>query len=210
MRAIACLVTVVSSLVLAGTATAADWPDGRLDAVATAIAGHPVHVFCEADQGAWNAHFYNRGQAPWSVFGFTSLGSPVVYMSPDVCLHLHLLLDFGWLEGGIAKSALAVMTLTHEAIHQRGIGDERETQCLTLQLVGQVAQEYFGLSPTVTVQQPTIVTKSKVVRRKGQRIVVTYRTTELRSVEVANPAVQRFDEWVLAWHRTLPAPYQGC
>lgn len=131
-------------------------------------------------------------------------------MSPDVCLHLHLLLDDGWLDSGITKSALAIMTLTHESIHQRGIADERQTQCLTLQTVDQVAETYFGLTPTVAVQQPATVTRSKVVRRNGRRFVITYKTTVLRTVQVANPALERFDAWIQAWNKTLPPEYQGC
>lgn len=66
MKRIIIVITLAATLVLAvsATATAADWPDNRLDAVSSAVAGHSVHVYCEDDQGSWNDYFYGQGEAP--------------------------------------------------------------------------------------------------------------------------------------------------
>ena len=128
------LLTALAALALCAPARGAT--QGELDAVASRIAGAPVRVACAqtyADYEAWN------GMGPFfaRVFlGYTDLREPVVYLSPRACLPLLA----GWADPDFGRG---VLVLTHESVHQRGVANERWTECTALPLVTTTA-EWLG------------------------------------------------------------------
>jgi hypothetical protein len=206
----AILVALAAGLVLAATATAGDSPMPQLDAFASEIAGKPVHVWCETDWAAWDQVAYGGliGSAVPGHYlgGFTDLAQPVVYINPAHCEAFQLALTigpFGYYDVGLAYYANALLVLSHEAVHQRGISDEAQTECTALPLGIPMAIKHLGL--------PAVVKRTKVVkvRKKiGKRFFVVPVT---RTVSVANPDLARLQNWIALWHKTTPPQYQvGC
>ena len=151
LRPITLVLACAAGLLTAGTASAANWSDGRLDAVASQIAGKPVRVHCEDSWYEWINAGEEAGE-DWSyVNGFTALVEPVVYINPGRCETLHALLELGPRGVGVFHAAGAVKTLVHEAVHQRGVTNEGETDCTALSLVDDVAVRSCGYKRTERV-----------------------------------------------------------
>lgn len=189
------LAALVASLVLAPSAVAADWSLPNADAAATAVAGHPVHVYCESSWTEWVNYFEPQGTDGTAVNGFTSIASPVVYVSPRQCETLHAVAASE--DVGTYYAASALLTLVHESVHQRGISDEGVTDCTALPLVPGVATSFFGVPATVLARQLV-----RVRSHHRWRLVA-------RSVSVPNPWLLRLAVDALRWHRSKPAAYQG-
>lgn len=212
MRKFAVLIAALAALTLAGTAaasTAGNWQDSRLDAAASSIAGHPVNVWCEMSWGDWIHAGDYAGQDFGVVLGFTYLDSPTIYISPAQCDTLHALLNNEFV--GSYHASLALLTLAHESVHQRGIADESVTECTALPLVPGLAEDYFGFP--ATIQQTKIVSYTKtVVRRiKGQRVVIKIRAQKAVKVTVPDPWLKWIADDAQRWHNSLPAQYRvGC
>ena len=85
-------VVAVAGFVLASSAAASNWPSGRLDTAASAVAGHPVQVWCEENWGDW-IHLGDDYSEDFSyLMGFTFPSEPIVYINPAHCETLHALL----------------------------------------------------------------------------------------------------------------------
>lgn len=203
------LVIILAALALAAPAAAVNLPDPRLDQVATAVAGHPVTAWCETDDIAWNDMFAAYGDRGELVQGFTFIGTPVIYLSPKVCLTLRAAIYYGYREAGLYWFSGALLTLVHESVHQRGIPDEGVTDCTALSLLPSVATLFWGFHAkrTVRVAVPTW----KVVKRKvrGVWVRVPVRTVKVVTRKVADPDLPRLVAWATAWHEAKPAEYQG-
>lgn len=204
------IVVVAVVLATATTATAtpqANWPEPKLDAVASQIAGKPVAVWCEDNWGDW-IHAGDSISEDWSyVNGFTFIDRPTVYLAPSVCETLHALVRLpGTGDVGLYHAALAIHVLVHEAVHQRGIANEGETDCTALALLRDVAVQHFGF--TATERQAYTVTTTRRVK-VGKRKFATVRNTAVRYREVESPRLVRLVEFGKAWHEAAPAEYQG-
>lgn len=208
---IALTAAVLTALTWAGFATAGNRPHPLLDQISTEVAGKPLTVWCETNELDWGAYELRVGAV---LYGFTYLSQPVTYLSPATCNTLHFAITYGYKEVGIIYLANAVTTLVHEAVHQRGISDERVAECTALPLVMPVMEKYLGLTRTVPELQTRVVTFTRAVRRKVRGRWVTVRVKSQKvvteTVQVDNPAYGRAQAWVTAWHNSLPAQYQGC
>lgn len=205
------LLAVLFALVWASASTAANRPHPLLNQISSEVAGKPITVWCETSELDWGAYELRVGAA---LYGFTFLNQPVTYLSPATCNTLHFALTYGYKEVGIIYLANAVTTLVHEAVHQRGITDERVTECTALPLVMPTMEKYFGLTRTIPELQNRVVTFTRTVRRKvrGRWVTVRVKTQKVvtETVQMDNPAYARTLAWVTAWHNSLPAQYQGC
>lgn len=136
------LVAVLVALFLA--APAAAWVDNPvLDETASWLAGRPVTVHCltRAEEAADGIMAQAYGYVMFTVAG------PDDYMTVghDVCGPL-----LRWLKDRVrnvreGKLALAIMVLTHEAGHLRGMFNEARTQCWAVRHVRYVA-EHLGFN----------------------------------------------------------------
>lgn len=200
MKVLAFIIAVMAGAVLLLTfslpAHAASH-DARLDTVATAIAGHPVVAVCADSTVEW-ATWETQVAGGIELDGFTQLAvGPNIYLAPHICKTLLAGLQVGPTAVGIYWYSLAIKTILHEAVHQRGITDEGMTDCTALTLVRQYALSSFGFTLTV----PKTVIASKLV--KGKRVYFT------KTITVPNPALAMLDQYAHAWHAVLPANYQG-
>jgi hypothetical protein len=207
------VVLAMLTMVLAfpSAVSASNTPHPTLDRIASEVAGKPVAVWCEDNASDWDRYAITGANGIGAnVFGFTFLNTPVVYLSPQRCIPLRLAIDYGYRELGIIYLAAGLHTLTHEAVHQRGITAEGAADCTALPLIPSIAERYFGVSQTIVVQQTRTV--ARTLRRKiaGKWRTIRYTTQVVTSATVPNPEYQRLAGWALAWHRLLPANYQGC
>lgn len=203
---------VLFALVLATAATASaapagNWPEPKLDAVASQVAGKQVAVWCEENWGDW-IHAGDSVSEDWSyVDGFTFIGRPTVYLAPSVCETLHALVRLpGAGDVGLYHAALAIHVLVHEAVHQRGIANEGDTDCTALALLGDVAVRHFGF--TAKEREPYTVTTTRRVK-VGKGKFATVRDTAVRFREVESPRLKRLLAFGHAWHEAAPEEYQG-
>ena len=136
----------VVALVVLGLAAGVPWLlrvrlEARLGTVATGIAGTPVEVRCQSfgqafvDVGAELGYvrFDNGTPQPWTLIKRDGCDSLSDYVRSDK-------------ERPTEPEIVAVHTLTHEAIHLRGIADEAITECLAVQHDALTA-ELLGASP---------------------------------------------------------------
>lgn len=174
------------------TAAHGAYQDQRLNAIASAVAGHPVIVSCASGAHEWS-RFEDTAGLAFETDGFTFVGRDnVVYLAPRICDTLMADLTVGTNYVGDYWNGLAIRAILHESVHQRGITDEGITECTAMQLVKQYATS-FGYAAKVT-----------------QVSYVRVRDGHFRRVSkfVANPAIARMYAWAVAWHRQLPSNYQ--
>lgn len=186
MRKLLVLVVILLALV-SGTARAQNVPDPRLDAAASSIAGHPVTVWCELDWSAW----LQMSQGQPDAQGFTRIGTPIVYVDPEVCVELHALLNGE--DVGAYFAAEGLLTLAHESVHQRGITSESAADCTALSLVKSLAVKDLNVPAKV---------RQTYLRRVRRRWVRKHRL-------VTNPWLSRLYKDAARWHEAKPAAYQG-
>jgi hypothetical protein len=193
---------VAVALACASAATAADWHSGRLDAVASSVAGHSVSVYCEDSRAEWVDVERAMGLDGDSLAGFTwspgeadPLGnSNTVYIEPEACEPLHVYAAMGWgttraaNDAGLFRLASAGLMLVHEAVHQRGIGDEAQTECTAFRLMPKLWTSQFGVKPYIRAWV-------KVRKRMVHRLV-------------PNPTYMRLMTWTKADHAAQPAAYR--
>lgn len=138
MRMIVALTVAFTSLFFVGVAAATTTPQQRLNAASSWVAGHPVTVQCSKLQ--WHAAADPIGYDGED--GFTYIGTPITYVRPYLCAAL----DKGWTEMQDGEDYVdAVLTVTHEAVHQRGISNESITECTAYHMALTVAIKFFHL-----------------------------------------------------------------
>jgi hypothetical protein len=211
-QGIGAVIATAVLLMAAATAQAENQPHPSLNALVSEVAGKPVTVWCENSPYDWDRFVYSYSggaQIGASMYGFTYMTTPVVYLSPQRCQPLTLALQYGYAEVGAIYLAAGLHTLIHEAAHQRGYTDEGQAECYALPLVAPLAERYFGLARTITV--PMTQTVTRTMRRKiaGRWRKITYRTQIVVATTTPNPDYTRVAGWATAWHRTLPVNYQG-
>jgi hypothetical protein len=204
-------VVMLAACVFAGTAgasTKGDWPDGQLDAAASSVAGHPITVWCESSWGNWIHAGDNAGMDFSFVFGFTYIGTPVIYINPTECLTLHALVNNEWV--GSFEASIALLTLAHESVHQRGIADEGQAECTALPLVAGLAENYFGFPATIPDKKVVNYTKTVAKRIKGKTYRFKVRSQKVVTVQIPDPFLAAVQADAVRWHKTLPPAYQAC
>lgn len=184
-------------------ARAGDWHHSLLDAVASDVAGHPSYVYCEDSWPEW--YYFGFSQ---NVGGVTAPGRTLwVFVNPRQCETLQALANHE--DVGSYYAASALLTLVHEAVHQRGgvyanpadPAVEGLTDCTAIPLIPSIVSRFFGIPATIS--QSYSVTLSKRVKGKLVRWV------EIRFRQVPNPWMSMLVRDVLRWHRIKPAQYQG-
>lgn len=137
---------MLAALTLAPAALAL--PDGfrvsaRLTPRAQAISGGVGQVACPTNWTVWLAlqreHGANAGNK-----GMTVYAEQTAYLPPDTCATLE-----GWLRGKSPRDnqtlAENIETFIHEAMHLRGVIDEREAECTALLEYRSRARSLFGV-----------------------------------------------------------------
>ena len=138
----------------------------------------------EDDYNEWGS--FLSGTDPYAVLGFTMVSAPSsspfyhqIFLAPPIWSTLNRI-DSGGIESvSRADASMAILTLIHEAYHQRLYsGDESRVNACALRDFGSTIQSQFGVSPTVeeTVTTP-VVTSHRV------------RTAVWRTIKAREPAL---------------------
>ena len=211
--------------VQAGPVSKQLWYTDHYNAVASALAGFPVEVDGEDDYVEWGSWV----DAPYAVIGFTylyaSASSPLyhrIFLAPPIWSTL-LQIDSGGIDSvSRADAAEAILTLTHEAYHQRLYSsDESRVNACALRDFGWVLVNEFGVSQTTqqTVTSPKTsyvrvrhavwrISKGKRVRRYVYRLVrkTTYTS---HTLTVLNPGYGALVSAAEAFVASQPPPYNS-
>jgi hypothetical protein len=160
-RTISFIAAGAAALVFAVTAQASSkqlWYSARVDQIAGNIAGKSVQVLGEDDWNEWAS--FLPGEDPRAILGFTyphADSSSVLYhkifINPDLWPTLSNAAVSGAERSGASRhmTAVAIMSLTHEAYHQRLISlDESRVNACALKAFPEVLSREFGVQPTVT------------------------------------------------------------
>lgn len=122
----------------------------RLTPIAAALAGKPVAVHCATTDAAWAA-LLKPYDYPADVDAITIFSYDTSYLSPVTCRRLE-----GWLRGKNAPTAaqlgIVVLSLTHEAMHLRGILDERGAECGAMARLRSVLRVHFKIRRETTMR----------------------------------------------------------
>ena len=131
----------VAALLLLGCGGMTPWVlrvrlEARLAPAASAIAGVPVRVFCQS----FGEAFVDAG----SEYGYVEFGPDGVperstLIKRDQCNDLRAYLRSDKV-APTREQAVALHTLTHEAIHMSGVTNEAETECISLQRDAEMAR----------------------------------------------------------------------
>jgi hypothetical protein len=223
-RTISFIAASAAALVFAVTAQASSkqlWYSARVDQIAGNIAGKSVQVLGEDDWNEWAS--FLPGEDPRAVLGFTyplADSSSVLYhkifINPDLWPMLSNAAVSGAERSGSSRymTAVAIMSLTHEAYHQRLISlDESRVNACALKAFPEVLSREFGVQPTVTTSNsvPSQV-RIRYRVRYHHRWVYRYRwKTVWRSVTSTAPN-SVFNEYVADaqdFYGHQPPPYNA-
>jgi hypothetical protein len=223
-RTISFIAASAAALVFAVTAQASSkqlWYSARVDQIAGNIAGKSVQVLGEDDWNEWAS--FLPGEDPRAVLGFTyplAGSSSVLYhkifINPDLWPMLSNAAVSGADRSGSSRymTAVAIMSLTHEAYHQRLISlDESRVNACALKAFPEVLSREFGVQPTVTTSNsvPSQV-RIRYRVRYHHRWVYRYRwKTVWRSVTSTAPN-SVFNEYVADaqdFYSHQPPPYNA-
>jgi hypothetical protein len=223
-RTISFIAASAAALVFAVTAQASSkqlWYSARVDQIAGNIAGKSVQVLGEDDWNEWAS--FLPGEDPRAVLGFTyplAGSSSVLYhkifINPDLWPMLSNAAVSGAERSGSSRymTAVAIMSLTHEAYHQRLISlDESRVNACALKAFPEVLSREFGVQPTVTTSNrvPSQV-RIRYRVRYHHRWIYRYRwKTVWRSVTSTAPN-SVFNEYVADaqdFYSHQPPPYNA-
>lgn len=223
-RTLSFITATAAALVFAVTAQASPKQLGysqRVDQIAGNIAGKSVQVLGEDDWNEWAS--FLPGEDPRAVLGFTyplAASSSVLYqkifINPDLWPMLSNAAVSGAERSGSSRymTAVAIMSLTHEAYHQRLISlDESRVNACALKAFPEVLSREFGVQPTVTSSSrvPSRV-QIRYRVRYHHRWVSRYRwKTVWRSVTSTAPSFV-FNEYVADaqdFYSHQPPPYNA-
>jgi hypothetical protein len=203
------------------------WNSDHYNAVASTLAGFPISADGEDDYAEWSALL--EGDDPDAVLGFTMVYAPPssplyhhIFLAPVVWSTLNQIASSGIDSVSPADSAEAILTLTHEAYHQRlHSGDESRVNACALRDFGSVIENEFGV-PALVEQSVTtpVVTQHRVrravwrkvqgkrVRRYVYRLVreTTYRDD---TAQVANPTYDALVSAAQSFVASQPPPYNS-
>ena len=175
----------------------------QLDSAASDVAGHPVTVECVFAASLWLSEVGSSVDGSF-IDGFTTPGAETtIHLGPAPCDALYGLTTGD--DVGAVEAARGLLTLAHEAVHQRGVTDEGVTDCTALPLVPGLATKVFGIPATVV--QTVTATRTIVGRigKRSKRVRVSY----VKTVGVPNPYLAALAADAERWHRLHLAAYQG-
>lgn len=139
---------MVAAAVLSASAAAA--PDGfresaRLTPVLRALSVPDATVYCALTVVGWRDSLkVTHPTLEWSAIqGYAIASEPATYLAPWVCQPLEQ-----WKRGRavpLDKLGAALLTLTHESVHLRGVHDEKIAECTALRELRGVARTHFGI-----------------------------------------------------------------
>ena len=216
MKRLVCVALVALAFApVASAASSGEKPHPTLDAVASDIAGHHAHVWCEDNEYDWWEAMERLGNEPalTELYGFVLRDDrATAYLSPRICLALHQALASGYRSLDPTQFVLALFTLVHESMHLRGHDDEAVANCLTLQVLGRVAVTHFGFRRLERYSSARRVRRLvRVSVKRGPRRALVLRPA-YRYVRAYRSRTDRDFELLLrlAWevHRNSPAHYQ--
>jgi hypothetical protein len=126
----------------------------KAGAVASTIAGRAVEVHCP---GVLKRHLWPKTDEGHVKFSAAGVPQSKTTLAGDVCAGLGRVIDKGsslhlqclyWnCSKDDTQSAMALIVLTHESVHMRGMMDEGRTECEAQDRVAATALA-FGLDPT--------------------------------------------------------------
>jgi hypothetical protein len=136
----------VRALPVIGGESAESRIEPSLGRLASALAGKAIQVRCWSP-GDWHRLMreeaaYTRGQLGSDTLGFAGIAGNRVNLAPEVCNSLVRLAYRGERPEGEAEQLLlaaAVITLSHEPQHSRGISDEAVAECNAIQVAHRTA-----------------------------------------------------------------------
>lgn len=113
----------------------------KLEPAASFVAGKPVKVWCATSQYDWLQFLKATGRTEAN--GSAIPGSSELKLSPVVCQNLRLKLA----RKSVRVSALgpSLLTIVHEAIHDRGSVEEGQTDCSAVHEMPKVAVKFFAV-----------------------------------------------------------------
>jgi hypothetical protein len=200
--------------------TFALYTSSSLSALADGISGWPLTVDFEDDPAEWAYYF----GAPADVLGFACIYQTDPY---DLCYHRIFIgpaptvTFINWFNGlapTYSDAAVAIMTLTHEAMHYKLFSaDEGRVNACALQEFPSVIDTYFGIHPTVTTMVPVKIvvwkTKRVWVWRHGRRVRIAKRVKVVKVVNqeriVSNPDYVNLVLAAKQFHDSQPPPYNS-
>jgi hypothetical protein len=203
------------------------WSSEHYNAVASALAGFPIVADGEDDYNEWS--WFLEGDDPTAVLGFTMVDIPSsssfyhhIFLAPPIWSTLDKIATGGIDSVSRADAAEAILTLTHEAYHQRlDSGDESRVNACALRDFGSVLESQFNVpaSTEQTVTTPVSTqhrvrlavwrtVKGKHVRRFVYRLVpqTSYRE---QTVELANPIHDELVAAAQSFVASQPPPYNS-
>jgi hypothetical protein len=144
-------------LIVVGVAGWSRWDasrgDGPLNRVATEIAGRPVHISCA---GFFSNLVDIKGTNGEVQFGADGRPANSTTLRRWVCTtlkhfdpaKLQCVVQRTFCDKSARRTIDAIVTLTHESFHLRGVAEEARTQCYAVQKAAFTARE-LGASPAV-------------------------------------------------------------
>ena len=143
----------VRALPVIGGESAESRIEPRFGRLASALAGKAIQVRCWSS-GDWHRLMreeaaYTRGQLGPDTLGFAGISGNRVSLAPEVCDSLVGLAYEGQRPEGEGEQLLlaaALVTLSHEPQHSRGISDEAVAECNAIQVAHVTAAE-LGATP---------------------------------------------------------------
>lgn len=112
-----------------------------LEPAASFVAGKPAVIYCSNTFGDWVRYSLDNG-TPGAV-GLTPLGGSQSELESPVCDVL--LKHLSRRAVTVYDLAASVRILVHEAIHQRGVTDEAQTECVAMHEMPRVAVKFFRI-----------------------------------------------------------------
>lgn len=114
-----------------------------LEPAASFVAGRPARVYCALTPAGWQDYAAAR-RVP-DAYALTVVGTDQTMLEPVTCRVLRTQLRSRRVDEYAV--AAAVRTLVHEAIHQRGVADEGQTECAAMHEMPRVAVKFFHVKP---------------------------------------------------------------
>ena len=197
------------------------WYHERVDQIGSDIAGTSVQVLGQDDWNAWASSL--PGADPRSVLGFTypfaTSSSPYfhkIFINPDLWPTTWKAAASGAEASGSNRylTSVAIMTLTHEAYHQRlTSGDESRVNACALKAFPDVLTREFGVRPTLTTTNsvPSRV-RVRYRLRYHHRWVYRYRwktTWQTVTNTTPNPVFQEYVADATDFYSRQPPPYNA-
>lgn len=136
--------------VIAGTSLVSR-VEPRFGRIASVLAGKDVEARCwsrrDWAQLMQEESAFTGGQLGPGTLGFAGISGNRVNLAPDVC---SALVELGYSDARLVdeyKVATAVVTLSHEAQHSKGVAREAQAECYAIQVAHRAARQ-LGAGPT--------------------------------------------------------------